>query len=347
MRLISDIRKLGGILAGLAFFAMSFQTIAFAETRLFIPDFRIGASLDTQLLLSNSTDRDANVDVWAFLNEGKLLGQTQLHVSAHAIQSLTLAEVFGSRPDEVKGWLAAVSDSDGIEMSYSRLGQSPEPHDAEGWPKREVALDIPRTGEYAVRIMNTGAVANNVTVRRKNQTGGFIGLQELRLGPFQQLELTRETLQDTAHIDILANSDVLAAVTETGVRLHPRLSNVTDDGTLSLVIDRNAPVGAYQVLLRFDPAAIQFSQDDILGGSAAGFTSKPLAVNIDNIAGELRIASLQVGSEPQGAVDVAHIRLRSIQPSKLEFGLKVEEITDLQGRSALKSIVSVRLVRLN
>jgi hypothetical protein len=347
MRFSPHIRKLGGIVAGLAFFAMSFQTTAFAETRMFIPDFRIGAGLDTQLLVSNNNDRDANVDVWAFVNEGKLLGQTQLHIGAHAIQSLTLAEVFGSQPDELKGWLAAVSNSDGIQMSYNLPGQSPEPRDAEGWPKRQMALDIPRAGEYAVRIINTGAVANNVTVRRSDQTGGFLGLQELILAPFQQLELKRETLQDIVHIDVLANSDVLAAVTETGVRLHPRLDNVTDDGTLSLVIDRNAPVGAYQVLLRFDPTVIQFSQDDILGGSAIGFTSKPLAVNIDNIAGELRIASFQVGNEPQGAVDVAHVRLRSVQNSQLEFGLKAEEVTDLQGQSALNSIASVRLVRLN
>jgi len=101
------------------------------------------------------------------------------------------------------------------------------------------------------------------------------------------------------------------------------------------------------VLLRFDPTVVQFSQDDILGGSAAGFTSKPLAVSMDNVSGELRIASFQVGNEPQGSVDVAHIRVRPIQPLRLQFGLTVEEITGLQGQSELNSTASIRLVRLN
>jgi hypothetical protein len=101
------------------------------------------------------------------------------------------------------------------------------------------------------------------------------------------------------------------------------------------------------VLLHFDPGAIQFSPDDILGGSADGFTSKPLAINIDNISGELRIASFQLGSTPQGSVDVAHIRLRPVQPLESGLGLNVEEITDLEGQSELNSITSVRLVRMN
>jgi hypothetical protein len=119
-----------------------------------------------------------------------------------------------------------------------------------------------------------------------------------------------------------------------------------DGGTLSLVIDKNGPVGAYQVLLRFDPTAVQFSEDDILGGSAAGFTSKPLAVSIDNLTGELRIASFQVGNTPQGTVDVAHILVRPTQPSQLQFGLTVEEITDLEGNSQIDSTAGVRLVPL-
>jgi len=346
MRFILHIRRLGSILAGLIIPAMIFQTTAFAETRLFVPDFKIGTGFDAQLLISNSTDRDATVDIWAFLNKGKLLGQAQLRMPAHAIESLTVGEVFGPQPDEASGWLAAVSTSDGIQMSYNLLGQSAEPRDPESWPKRELALDIPQAGEYAVRVINTSSVASNVTVRHKDATGRFLKLQELPIGPFQQLELPRETLRDAVHIDLLADSDVLAAVAETNVK-RSRLENVVDEGTLSLVIDGNAPIGAYQVLLRFDPTAIQFSPDDILGGSADGFTSKPLAINIDNISGELRIASFQLGSKPQGSVDVAHIRLRSIQPSKSGFGLKIEEVADLQGHSALNSITSVRLVRLN
>src|SRR6266699_2873698 len=236
-------------------------------------------------------------------------------------------------------------------MSYNVLGGRTESHDAEVWPKREVVLDLPEGSKHVVRLVNTSSVANTVTVRRRDEAGRFIGLQELALGPFQQLELPREAFEDALHIDVLATSDVLATVEETASIDSPQLraekDEAKDDGILSLVIERNAPVGAYQVLLRFDPTVVQFSQDDILGGSAAGFTSKPLAVSMDNVSGELRIASFQVGNEPQGSVDVAHIRVRPIQPLRLQFGLTVEEITGLQGQSELNSTASVRLVRLN
>jgi hypothetical protein len=172
----------------------------------------------------------------------------------------------------------------------------------------------------------------------------------LAIGPFQQIEMTREALQQARHIDVLAASGVLATVTESAstaaVQLKPKADLVqVDEGTLALVIDRDAPVGAYQVLLRFDPTVVQFSQDDISGGSAAGFDSRPLAVAMDNASGQLRIASFQIGNEPQGSVDVAHLRVRLLQPSILQFGVTVEEITDLQGRSQIDSTSSVRLVR--
>jgi hypothetical protein len=347
MRFISC--QLGSILAGLMFSLMTCQSTAFAETRLFVPDFRIGAGFDTQLVMSNNSDRDASVDLWVFVDKGRLLGQAQLHMNAHATESRTLAEVFGRQSNESTGWLVAVSNSDGIQMSYNLLGERTEPRDAVIWPKREVVLDIPKSDTQAVRLANTSSLTNNVTVRHRDETGGFIGLQELAIGPFQQIQLARETLQNAARVDVLATSDVLATIVDTTV-VRPRVSNASnahDEGALSLVIDRNAPVGSYQVLLRFDPSVIHFSQEDILAGSAAGFTSKPLAFSIDNTSGELRIASFQVGNNPQGAVDVAHIRIRPAQAATLQFGLTVEEVTDLEGHSDLNSTPSVRLVRLN
>ncbi len=349
MRFVSRTLRSVSSLAGLMFLLLNLQPAASAETRLFVPEFRMGGGLDTQLLITNGSDRDASVDVWAFM-KGSLLGQQQLLMRAHATRSLTLSEVFGSSSVESSGWLAAVSNADDIQMSYHVLGDESESRDAEAWPNREAILDIPQGARQVVRLLNTGSVANKVTVRRIDDAGAFAGLQEVTIAPFQQIELSRESLQNATHIEVLATSDVLATVGENAsidkVRLNAETAATTDDGLLSLVIDRSSPLGAYQVLLRFDPHIVQFSQDDILGGSAAGFTSKPVAVNIDNVSGRLRIASFQVGSGPQGSADVAHIRLRSSLPAKLQFGLKVEEITDVQGRSELKSTDSVRLVRL-
>jgi hypothetical protein len=338
--------KPGIIFVGMTLAVMCLQPASFAQTRLFVPDFRFGAGLDTQLLISNNSDRDTSVDLWAFLNTGELLGQEQLRVKAHGIRSLTLGEAFGPHR-ESNGWLAVVSDADGIQMSYSLLGDRTEYHEAEAWSKRELALDIQQEGKQVVRLSNTSSIKNTVTIRGEDETGRFLALKELSIGPFQQLELPIEALKDSPpHIDILANSDILVAVGETTNGERNRVAeNGADDGTLSLVIDRNEPIGAYQVLLRFDPTIVHFSQDDILGGSSAGFDSRPLAVAVDNALGQLRIASFQIGNEPQGSVDVAHIRVRLLRPSTLQFGITVEEITDLQGRSQIDSTVSVRLVR--
>jgi hypothetical protein len=351
MRFMSVLGKLGVPLASLAFFLMNSQPRAFAETRLFVPGFRIGGGFDTQLLISSNSDRDTKVDLWLFLNRGRLLGQEQLIMRAHTTRSLTLAEVFGSQATESTGWLAAFSDDDGIQMSYNLLGDHRGSRDAETWPKREIALDILGKTEHTVRIVNTSSVENSVNLRLKDETGGFIGLKELTIGPFQQLELTGDVLQHAPHVDIDAVSEILAVVGESATTNHPKLAvsdaAQQDGGTLSLVIDKEGPVGAYQVFLRFDPTAVRFSEDDISGGSAAGFTSKPLAVNIDNVSGELRIASFQVGNAPQGTVDVAHIRVQPIQPSQPQFGLTVEEITDLEGHSQIGSTAGVALVPLN
>ena len=349
MRFVLHGLKPGIIIAGMTLALMSLQPAAFAQTRLFVPDFRFGAGLDTQFLFSNNNDQDASVDLSAFLKTGELLGQEQLRVKAHGIRSLTLREVFGSHSSETTGWLAVVSHADGIQMSYSLLGDRTEYHEAEAWPKRELALDIQQERKQVIRLSNTSSLGNTVTLRGKDETGRFLGLQELHIGPFQQLELPIAALKDSpSHIVVIATSAILATVGQnTNGETHSLAETPADDGILSLVIDRNEPVGAYQVLLRFDPTIVRFSQDDILGGSAAGFDSRPLAVTMDNASGQLRVASFQIGNEPQGSVDVAHIRVRLLRPSTLQFGITVEEITDLQGHSQIDSTAGVKLVRLN
>src|SRR5438105_3653035 len=96
-------------LKALTFFGLvlvNAQTALFAETRLFVPDYRFGAGVDTQLVVSNTSDQDASVDLWAFVKTGELLGQEQLQIKAHGTRSLTLSEAFGPRPSQNTGWLA-------------------------------------------------------------------------------------------------------------------------------------------------------------------------------------------------------------------------------------------------
>src|SRR6266481_8877678 len=122
MRFVLHGLKPGIISVAMTLALMCLEPASFAQTRLFVPDFRFGAGFDTQLLISNNSDRDTNVDLSAFLKTGELLGQEQLRLKAHGIRSLTLREAFGSHSSETAGWLAVVSHADGIQMSYSLIG---------------------------------------------------------------------------------------------------------------------------------------------------------------------------------------------------------------------------------
>src|SRR5438093_10540101 len=138
---------------------MTLHPLAFAETRLFVPDYRFGGGFDTQLVITNSSDRDSNIDLWAFVKTGELLGQEQLHIRAHGTRSLTLSEAFGPQSNENTGWLAAVSSGDGIQVSYNLLGEHTESREAQAWPTRELTLDMPAEGKRVIRLSNMSSVA--------------------------------------------------------------------------------------------------------------------------------------------------------------------------------------------
>ena len=77
------------------------QQSARAETRLFIPQFRAGPDTDTQLLVVNSGERDATLDLWAFRQGGEYIG----HPTGHGL-GLQLEHI-------------AERSSDGFQLSYT------------------------------------------------------------------------------------------------------------------------------------------------------------------------------------------------------------------------------------
>lgn len=86
-------------------------------------------------------------------------------------------------------------------------------------------------------------------------------------------------------------------------------------------------------LISFDPRVMQFSAKNVEGGSAEGFDSKPLVVNIDNIAGQMTIGSFQVGAQPSGRAAVARLKVIRSSAHNARFGIRVDEITDIAGKS--------------
>src|SRR3989304_8072810 len=101
----------------------SSSMLAMAETRLYVPRFQFSDTEDTQFLIANENERDAVVDFWAFTSGGELLGQFQLTAPAHGTRSLTLGEAFQLTGQTVTGWIGAISREDGIQLSYSRIGE--------------------------------------------------------------------------------------------------------------------------------------------------------------------------------------------------------------------------------
>jgi hypothetical protein len=123
-------------------------------------------------------------------------------------------------------------------------------------------------------------------------------------------------------------------------------SREVDEDHLALVIDSEESIGAYQITLSFDPRAIQFSPKDIEGGLIEGFESKPLVVNIDNVAGQMTLGSFQVGARPIGRNAVARMRVAHKTGFPARFGLRIDEVTDTDGHSLSASSISVGMVRI-
>src|SRR5262249_50273401 len=131
--------------------------------------------------------------------------------------------------------------------------------------------------------------------------------------------------EDRGHVELDGAMDFLAFLDEArhetpGPTLPPPVKTSSQESLLAIVIDSEIPVGAFQLVLKFDPEAVKFSTDDVLGGTSEGFDTKPLAMGIDNVAGEIRIASFQLGSRPVGQTDVAHLRVHSLSSASPRFG---------------------------
>lgn len=315
-----------------------------AETRFFVPEFHVGAGTDTQLLMNNKEDVDATVDIWAFSRDGQLVGQAQLGLKARATKSFTVSELFGS-DHATTGWLAVFSSTNSSEMSYRLIGMGSqsEAQEAETVPSRQAMLDT--ASGQVLRISNPSSIRNTVTARKVDENGSFAGLQEVSIEPFGQAELALDS--SNQRLELSGTGEFLSFIGEK----HPEVvehakENSGRDSRVALIIDSEVPLGAFQVLLQFDPKVLTFSSDDIDGGTAEGFDSKPLAIGIDNAAGEIRIASFQVGNHPVGQIDVAHLRLRASGNTPAGFGLRVEEVTDLRGESILRNRPTIRLTRL-
>jgi hypothetical protein len=320
------------IICGLLFYQPGF-----AETRLFIPQFSHSGNQDTEILLANSHDQSAAVSLWAFTTSGALLGEHVVLVPGRGTQSLSIGETLALGQSSVEGWIGLASDQDGIDASYTITGNRAEAgsFDALLWGSRESSLHLKQEGTGLVRIVNPNPFSTRISVRRKDIEGNFAAMQELNIAPFAQTAVPAAT-----NVEVSADSDVLTWLDTVSIpsgSAKAALQSADNSVLRPVAIDSAVPIGAYQILLKFDPTTVQFSSDDVLGGTAPGFETKPIVVNIDNVRGQLRLASFQIGASPRGSIVVAFLRLPQ-SASQQPFMMDVQELTDLKGNSLVNGV---------
>jgi hypothetical protein len=326
-----------------------------AETRLFVPHFSSGPQQETQLLLVNSNEHESRIDLWAFTPDGHLAGQSQVTVPGNSTRSLTLKEAF-QLSEPLSGWLGAVSNDDGIGLSYSLSGDrdgisTTESHDAVAWTSKVFHETLANAKRQTVGISNPNAFPAQVIVNGLDPDDRVVARRAFTLAPFAQIEQGVENLigSDSVRLDMLANADVVATLRHGSppIRRAPRKpAAMTNSHELALVVETSSALGAYQVTLQFDPQVVQLSAEDVAGGLAEGFESRPLVVNVDNATGRITLASFQVGSHPTGRMTVARISFSTRAAPASPFLVHVDEVTNSAGQSLDAAEVAVSLARL-
>jgi len=239
---------------------------ATAQRRFFVSEQQVSSASETQLSFSNKGSREAVVDVWAFSTSSQTFGQAQVRIKPLGAHSMNLSDLFRAALTPKGVWIAAVTRSEELDMSFG------------------------------------------------------VGDKRLNVGHAQALPAFVET--------------------------PPSGATRKGDFTIGVFVDSQQPVGAFQLMLHYDPKVIRFSNADITGGSAAGFDTKPIAIGIDNDAGLLHLASFQVGQQPSGRLEVARLRVSAPAKALVRFGIDVEEVTDLKGESILQTLPVVRLIAI-
>jgi hypothetical protein len=250
--------------------------------------------------------------------------------------------------ETLTGWVGAVSSDDGLQLSYSWVGNTVESFEAETADASGIDLSVQDSADDVLRISNPNAVVANAVVTGRDLSGGYVGVREVSVGPFGQTEVAVSTLFDgsAGRLEIAANVDILAGVGE-ATELDGGVASSdgdSQDARMDLQIQTDAALGAYQVTLYFDPELVTFSPKDVTGGSAEGFESQPLVVRIDNVAGEITIGSFQVGGSPAGQLVVARVNVPAANGMAPRFDLQIDEITDLEGSSLGGPELAVGLV---
>ena len=345
------------LLLATAVFTLLAAGAAGAQTRLFVPRFAYGPGEDTQVLLSNRNDNDSTVDLWAFTSKGELLGQFQLSLKGHATRALTLGEGFHLDKSSVTGWLGVVSPDTGIQLSYSLLGADLETTENSAltpleWISNEVQLNVKDAASQSLSLSNPNSFGAQVTITARSQDGRVLGVRDLSMPPFGQVAAGVAQLLggSAAKISIWSNADLVSRIDDAPLRTtQPEREPRTGDDLgleeqVDLVLQTDKMLGAYQVTVEFDPSLVQFNTNGVSGGSADGFDSRPLVVNLDNVAGRLTLGSFQVGASPSGRLPVARLAMKRSSTLSARFTIRLDAAADEAGSSLAASDVAVGLV---
>src|SRR5262249_31108219 len=160
------------------------------------------------------------------------------------------------------GWLGVVSNQNGVQLTYTVSGSHDhaQARDAQPEPVHQLTVEA-AANEKMLKISNASSIPNTVTLRKIDSSGRFLGIQQLLVAPFPQLELPVSAgtkLEMSATSDFVADRD---DVQRNGPGKMPPLT--PSDDALAVIIDSETPIGAYQLHLQFDPRLAQIAVEDI------------------------------------------------------------------------------------
>jgi hypothetical protein len=169
---------------------------------------------------------------------------------------------------------------------------------------------------------DTQSPGNN-GVRFTSVTGGTVKALLLAAGATQ----LHVRVPDTA-IDGNVVVTALDSTVSNGVlyRTPPTMAPPVD-----VVVNSANAVGAYQVTISYDKNIVIVDPANVKGGTGAGFTARPLTVNVDNNAGTVTINHFQLGNSPTGQFTVANITFTPVGVGTSSLTFATRALTDTNG----------------
>ncbi|MBI4474173.1 MAG: hypothetical protein HY646_15995 [Acidobacteria bacterium] len=173
--------------------------------------------------------------------------------------------------------------------------------------------------------------ANNVV--KFTSAGGTVNATVVQVGGTQvQVKIPESAIP--GNVNVTVGSTTSNAVTYSS-------PSATAPSSVDVVVNSTDAVGAYQVTIAYDKNIVQLTAANVKGGTGAGFTATPTAVNIDNLGGTVTLNAFQTGNSPAGTFTVANLVFTPVALGTTNLTLSGITLTDKSGANLPSNRISL------